>query len=131
MYSAIHYDDKKIMNSSSITLEDCNALDKTDALAHCRNRFQLPDGVIYLDGNSLGAMPKSVPPRMKKAIEQEWAVGLIRSWNDADWYPAPQRVGAKIAKLIGAQAHEDVLSQIDSASKGKTVWRNVSENLAN
>lgn len=97
------------MNSSPISFEHCVSLDKTDPLAHCKERFQLPDGVIYLDGNSLGAMPKSVPPRMKKAIEQEWAVGLIRSWNDADWYPAPQRVGAKIAALVGAQAHEVIV----------------------
>lgn len=97
------------MNPALITLDDCNTFDKTDPLAHCKNRFQLPDGVIYLDGNSLGAMPKSVPPRMTKAIEQEWAVGLIRSWNDADWYPAPQRVGAKIANLVGANAHEVIV----------------------
>lgn len=97
------------MNSAFITLENCTELDKTDPLAHCRSRFQLPEGVIYLDGNSLGAMPKSVPPRMTRAIEQEWAVGLIRSWNDADWYPAPQRVGAKIAALVGAQAHEVIV----------------------
>lgn len=97
------------MNSAFSTLENCTELDKTDPLAHCRSRFQLPEGVIYLDGNSLGAMPKSVPPRMTRAIEQEWAVGLIRSWNDADWYPAPQRVGAKIAALVGAQAHEVIV----------------------
>jgi kynureninase len=97
------------MNSAFITLENCTELDKTDPLAHCKARFQLPEGVIYLDGNSLGAMPKSVPPRMTRAIEQEWAVGLIRSWNDADWYPAPQRVGAKIAALVGAQAHEVIV----------------------
>ena len=88
--------------SKPITRADAQKLDADDPLAHCRDRFQLPDGVIYLDGNSLGAMPKAVPPRMKQAIEQEWAVGLIRSWNDADWYPAPQRVGNQIAKLIGA-----------------------------
>jgi kynureninase len=104
-----------------MTLEDCKALDKTDALAHCRDRFQLPDGVIYLDGNSLGAMPKNVPPRMKKAIEQEWAVGLIRSWNDADWYPAPQRVGAKIAKLVGAQAHEVIVADSISVNLFKVL----------
>jgi kynureninase len=104
-----------------MTLEDCNALDKTDALAYCRDRFQLPEGVIYLDGNSLGAMPKSVPPRMKKAIEQEWAIGLIRSWNDADWYPAPQRVGAKIAKLVGAQAHEVIVADSISVNLFKVL----------
>jgi kynureninase len=82
------------------------ALDAADPLAHKRDAFFLPPGVIYLDGNSLGALPKSVAPRMQRAIEQEWGVGLIRSWNDADWYPAPQRVGGQIAQLIGAKPHE-------------------------
>jgi kynureninase len=109
------------MNPSPISLEHCIALDKSDPLAYCKDRFQLPEGVIYLDGNSLGAMPKSVPPRMKKAIEQEWAVGLIRSWNDADWYPAPQRVGARIAKLIGAQAHEVIAADSISVNLFKVL----------
>jgi kynureninase len=109
------------MNLPLITLVDCHAFDKSDTLAHCRQRFQLPDGVIYLDGNSLGAMPKSVPPRMKKAIEQEWAVGLIRSWNDADWYPAPQRVGAKIANLVGAQEHEVIVADSISVNLFKVL----------
>jgi kynureninase len=64
--------------------------------------------VIYLDGNSLGALVASVPQRMATAVEQEWGHGLIRSWNDADWYHAPQRVGASIARLIGADAEEVV-----------------------
>jgi kynureninase len=89
---------------------DMQALDASDPLAHCRQRFQLPEGVIYLDGNSLGAMPKTVPPRMTRAIEQEWAIGLIRSWNDADWYPAPQRVGGRIAPLIGAKPNEVIVA---------------------
>jgi kynureninase len=109
------------MNTPLISLEHCIALDKSDPLAHCKERFQLPEGVIYLDGNSLGAMPTSVPPRMKKAIEQEWAVGLIRSWNDADWYPAPQRVGAKIARLVGAQAHEVIVADSISVNLFKVL----------
>jgi kynureninase len=92
-----------------ITAPRCLQLDAQDPLALCRDRFDLPDGVTYLDGNSLGAMPKNVPPRMQRALQQEWALGLIRSWNDADWYPAPQRVGARIAPLIGAQADEVIV----------------------
>ena len=82
-------------HASSITQSDAARLDAQDPLAHCRERFSLPPEVIYLDGNSLGAMPKAVPARMQQALEQEWAVGLIRSWNQADWYRAPQRVGAR------------------------------------
>ena len=91
---------------SDAALQTANALDRADPLAHCRDRFSLPEGVIYLDGNSLGALPKGVNERLHRAINEEWGVGLIRSWNDADWYPAPQRVGAKIAALIGANARE-------------------------
>ena len=91
------------------TLADCQALDAQDPLGHCRQRFSLPPGVIYLDGNSLGALPAAVPARLKQAVEQEWGVGLIRSWNDAGWYPAPQRVGARIAQLVGAQADEVIV----------------------
>ncbi|MFN3629562.1 MAG: kynureninase [Casimicrobiaceae bacterium] len=82
------------------------ALDRDDPLAHCRARFSLPPGVVYLDGNSLGALPRCVPERLRRAVELEWGGGLIRSWNDADWYPAPKRVAAKIAPLIGAAADQ-------------------------
>ena len=80
--------------------------DRQDPLASARAAFVLPPGEIYLDGNSLGALVASVAPRMRRAVEEEWGRGLIRSWNDAGWYPAPLRVGATIAGLIGAQAHE-------------------------
>ncbi len=96
-------------------------LDASDELASCRERFSLPSGVIYLDGNSLGALPKSVPPRMARAIEQEWGVGLIRSWNDADWYPAPQRVGARIAQLIGAAPDEVIVADSTSVNLFKVL----------
>ena len=91
---------------SDAAVQTANTLDLADPLTHCRDRFSLPEGVIYLDGNSLGALPKGVNERLHRAINEEWGVGLIRSWNDADWYPAPQRVGAKIAALIGANARE-------------------------
>ncbi|WP_077035773.1 kynureninase [Pelomonas sp. KK5] len=100
----------------AITRADCQRLDEADTLAPCRERFALPAGVIYLDGNSLGAMPAAVPARMQRAIEQEWAVGLIRSWNDADWYPAPQRVGGQLARLVGAQPHEVIVADSTSVN---------------
>jgi kynureninase len=95
------------MNTTlSTLLTRAKQLDAADPLAAYRDQFHLPDGVIYLDGNSLGALPKAVVARMREAVEHEWGVGLIRSWNDAGWYPAPQRVGAKVAALIGANANE-------------------------
>ncbi len=96
--------------NSPISAAHAAQADADDPLAACRARFVLPPGVIYLDGNSLGAMPSAVPARVQRAVEQEWAVGLIRSWNDADWYPAPQRVGARIAQLVGASADEVIVA---------------------
>lgn len=77
-------------------------LDDADPLKHTRDRFALPEGVIYLDGNSLGAMPKSAAIRVTATVEQEWGNGLIRSWNTADWIDLPRTVGNKIAPMIGA-----------------------------
>jgi kynureninase len=107
--------------SQTITREQALALDAEDPLAPWRDRFTLPEGVIYLDGNSLGALPKTVPPRLQTAVEQEWGVGLIRSWNDADWYLAPQRVGARIAQLIGAAADEVIVADSTSANLFKVL----------
>ena len=92
----------------------CLALDARDPIAHLRDRFVMPEGEIYLSGNSLGCLPKSVAPRLVQAVSQEWGTGLIRSWNEAGWYLAPQRVGARIAALIGAGA-DDVIAA-DSTS---------------
>lgn len=104
-----------------ITRDACIVLDEADALAYCRDRFALPADTIYLDGNSLGAMPANVPARMARALSQEWAHGLIRSWNDADWYPAPQRTGAKIAGLIGAQHNEVIVADSTSVNLFKVL----------
>jgi kynureninase len=85
-------------------------LDRTDPLASLRDRFILPEGVTYLDGNSLGALPVGVAERVNEAITRDWGVGLIRSWNDAGWYPAPARVGAMLAPIVGADpAHKSVV----------------------
>jgi kynureninase len=93
---------------------ECDELDRKDPLAGLREHFVLPEGVIYLDGNSLGALPKASAKRVAEAIETEWGKGLIRSWNDAGWVDLPRRVGDKIARLIGAAAG-DVLAA-DSTS---------------
>lgn len=82
--------------------EELAAADATDKLAPLRERFALPDGVIYLDGNSLGPMPKKAAFRLAEVGGREWAQGLIRSWNDAHWMELPGRIGEKIGRLIGA-----------------------------
>ena len=86
----------------TITRTDLEALDRADELAPLRDLFARPEGVIYLDGNSLGALPKATPARVAEVVQREWGQGLIRSWNDAGWMATPARVGDKIARLVGA-----------------------------
>ena len=76
------------------TRQDVATLDAQDPLAPLRAQFELPDGVIYLDGNSLGALPRATLPRLQQVVEHEWGTRLIRSWNEAGWVDAPQRIGA-------------------------------------
>jgi kynureninase len=82
--------------------ESAQLLDGKDPLAPVRQRFLLPEGVVYLDGNSLGALPRGVPERVRDAIGEEWGRLLIRAWNDADWWGAPLRTGDRIGGLLGA-----------------------------
>ncbi|MEG3160162.1 kynureninase [Sphingomonas sp. LB2R24] len=96
-----------------MTLEDARALDATDPLAAYRDRFALPDGVIYLDGNSLGALPKATPAALADVATRQWGDRLIRSWNEG-WIDAPQRIGAKIAPLIGAATDEVIIGDTTS-----------------
>jgi kynureninase len=77
------------------------AADAADPLQEVRERFELPDGVIYLDGNSLGALPRHVPARLQTAVIDEWGRDLITSWNRHGWVDLPRRVGDRIAQLIG------------------------------
>ena len=85
-----------------LTRSDLQALDQADPLAPFRDEFSLPEGVIYLDGNSLGALPRATPGRVAAVVEREWGRGLVRSWNDARWIGLPERVGDKIGQLLGA-----------------------------
>jgi kynureninase len=101
--------------------DDFVARDAADPLAARREGFRLPAGVIYLDGNSLGAMPKGTAARVGQAIEHEWGDGLVRSWNTHDWIGAPARVGAKIAPLIGAAADEVIVADSTSVNLFKLV----------
>ncbi|WP_284123709.1 kynureninase [Parerythrobacter aestuarii] len=102
-------------------LSKARELDAADPLAEYRERFDLPEGVIYLDGNSLGALPKATPARLEQVMRGEWGDGLIRSWNDADWITLPQRVGGKIAPLIGAQPHEVIVADSVSVNLFKLI----------
>ena len=95
--------------------------DAADPLAGYRDRFTLPEGVIYLDGNSLGALPRATPKAVQLVVEQEWGGGLIRSWNAAGWFEAAGRVGGKIAPLIGAAPDEVIACDSTSVNLFKLI----------
>jgi len=89
--------------TSGVTLAAAFARDAADPLAPVRERLDIPPEVIYLDGNSLGVLPKGVAERVAKSVASEWGTGLIRSWNAAGWIDLPRHVGARIAPLVGAE----------------------------
>jgi kynureninase len=103
------------------TLEHCRRLDAEDALRPLKDRFTLPPGVIYLDGNSLGVLPRATPERVAQAVSAEWGQGLIRSWNDAGWFDLPRTVGDKIARLLGAGPGEVVATDSTSINLYKAL----------
>lgn len=85
-----------------------SALDTADPLAAQRERFVLPDDIVYLDGNSLGALPAAVPGALADVVHRQWGTGLIRSWNEHQWWQAPLRVGDLIGRLLGAAPGQTV-----------------------
>lgn len=109
------------------TLEDCRALDAQDPLRALRDQFILPEGVIYLDGNSLGVLPKAAPTRVAEVVAEEWGQGLIRSWNTASWFDLPQRLGDKVARLIGAAPGEVVCTDSTSVNLYKVLFAALSQ----
>ncbi|MFC6300442.1 kynureninase [Pseudomonas sp. CCM 7893] len=116
------------------TRNHCQALDAQDPLAPLRTQFALPEGVIYLDGNSLGARPVAALARAQAVIAEEWGNGLIRSWNSAGWAELSQRLGNRLAPLIGARDGEVVITDTTSINLFKvlsaalTVQRNRAPN---
>ena len=109
------------MTLSYPSLEDCRTLDRHDPLHSLREQFELPAGVIYLDGNSLGVLPRATPARVAQAITHEWGHDLIKSWNSAGWFTLPQRVGDKIASLIGAAPGQVVAADSTSINLYKVL----------
>jgi len=95
---------------------DAEALDAADSLARFRDAFELPEGLIYLDGNSLGPLPRAAAERVERTVRQEWGQGLITSWNAAGWIEAPQRLGGKVARLIGAEPNEVAVADSTSVN---------------
>ena len=86
-----------------MNFDDILALDKADPLAKKRLEFDLPDNTVYLDGNSLGALPKAAKSRVANVVNEQWGNHLIKSWNDHNWIDLPTSVGDKIAPIVGAE----------------------------
>ena len=107
--------------STTITRADCEARDRQDPLRPLRERFDLPAGLIYLDGNSLGARPKAALARAQDVVAREWGQDLIKSWNTAGWFDLPKRLGNRLAPLIGAGADEVVVTDTTSLNLFKAL----------
>ena len=102
-------------------LERARCLDAGDPLKEFRERFDVPEGVIYLDGNSLGCLPKATPERLEQVVREEWGRDLIRSWNSAGWIDLSTKIGTKIAPLIGARADEVIACDSTSINLFKLI----------
>jgi kynureninase len=99
-----------------VTLEEAQRLDAADPLAFARDRFRLPDDLIYLDGNSLGALPAVTARRLSQTVEREWGEDLIASWNKHGWIDAPAQVAAKLAPIVGAKPNELLIADSTSVN---------------
>ena len=99
----------------------CEKADAADPLGFRREEFHLPQGLIYLDGNSLGPMPKKALEHLEQAIRNEWAEELISSWNNAGWWELPQTLGEMIAPVVGAASGQLIVSDSTSLNLYKTV----------
>ena len=106
---------------STLSRDNCRILDETDELQSMFSKFVLPAGIVYLDGNSLGALPAASHERLNHAIQTEWGERLITSWLRSGWMEMPMRIGDKIAQLIGASAGEVVVTDSTSINVFKTL----------
>jgi kynureninase len=109
------------MTSTINSRPGCLEADALDQIAPLRDLFALPEGVIYLDGNSLGARPRAALERARQVVADEWGQGLIRSWNTAGWFEMPRRLGQRLAPLIGARPHEVVVTDTTSLNLFKAL----------
>lgn len=104
-----------------MNLDDAQRLDAADPLRSLRDLFTLPEGITYLDGNSLGALPRATPERIARAVAQEWGQGLIKSWNNAGWIDLPRRLGDRLAPWLGARPGEVLVADSTSINLYKVL----------
>jgi kynureninase len=114
-------DREALMTSTMTSREACVARDFVDPLRTFRDRFVLPEGIIYLDGNSLGPMPRAAAGILSRTTEQEWGQDLIKSWNSAGWFDMPARLGDRVGVLIGAAPGQTLVCDTTSVNLYKAV----------
>jgi len=105
----------------SLSFDQAKEKDRADGLASKRREFLLPENIIYLDGNSLGPLTKTAARRVKEVTNEEWGIGLIRSWNDSGWVNLPKQVGEKIAPLLGVKAKNVIMADSTSVNLFKVL----------
>lgn len=110
----------RLMSSRAALAAQAAELDAAGPLAGLRDRFELPDGLVYLDGNSLGALPRAVPDAVADVVRRQWGRDLIASWNTADWWGAQTRVGDAVGRLVGAAPGQVVVSDSTSVNLFKS-----------
>jgi kynureninase len=110
-----------ISTADLVSRDACVARDASDPIGALRDRFVIPDGVIYLDGNSLGPLPRAAASRLGRTIELEWGQDLIKSWNSAGWFDMPLRLGDRVGALIGAAPGQTVVCDTTSINLYKAV----------
>jgi kynureninase len=104
-----------------VTRDDAAALDKSDPLAFARDRFRSPEKKVYLDGNSLGAMPTATTAALADVTDRQWGADLIASWNDHGWIDWPTRVAARLAPIVGARPDELLIADSTSVTLFKVL----------
>ncbi len=110
-----------IWSASPASREACVARDSVDPIRGFHDRFIIPEGIIYLDGNSLGPMPRAATSILNRTIEQEWGQDLIRSWNSAGWFDMPVRLGDRVGALIGAAPGQTLVCDTTSINLYKAI----------
>src|SRR3984893_1178974 len=108
-------------SASPVSREACVAHDSTETLRGFRDRFIIPEGIIYLDGNSLGPMPRAAAGILNRTIEREWGQDLIKSWNSAGWFDMPARLGDRVGALLGAAPGQTLVCDTTSVNLYKAI----------
>lgn len=108
-------------SASEALVKRAAELDAADQLAAHRELFALDDDSVYLDGNSLGALPRHVPARVQDVVTRQWGELRIRSWTEGGWWTAPERIGDRIAPLVGAGPGRIVVGDSTSVNVFKAV----------